>query len=70
MRCQKCRWFVSTAQDRGECRRYPPQMGEMQKDGDDKYAAGYRFPMVFSTWNCGEWTQQTAKQQNAEREST
>jgi len=36
----------------------------MQKEGDDKYAAAYRFPMVFTMWSCGEWTPQTAKQQN------
>lgn len=67
MRCQKCRWFVldEKAQDRGECRRFPPQMGEMNK-GEWKYTAGYRFPMVFTTWNCGEWTEQTAKQKNAQ----
>ncbi len=41
-------------------------MGEMQKDKDDKYLAGYRFPMVFTTWTCGEWTEMTAKQKNAQ----
>jgi hypothetical protein len=52
--------------DRGECRRFPPTTGQYEKDGDDKYVAGYRFPMVFTTWNCGEWTEMTAKQKNAQ----
>lgn len=67
MRCQKCRWFAADQkmEDRGECRRFPPTVGEWTEDADKKIA-GYRFPMVFATWNCGEWTEQTAKQKNAQ----